>query len=1758
MPINTSLNVAPYSDDYDPSKKYYRVLFKPSVSVQTRELNQLQSMLQNQIEKFGDVILQRGTIVSGVNLSFSNTYAYAKLSDVDISGLPVVPGSYVGYYATSNSGVTASIKNAIDGHQATDPNLKTIYVDYISTGYDPFVTRFAAGDLLRIADSNNVIESVKINNPGLGFSNSDVLTFTPQVFVTMTSGNNFTVGEVVSQPSTNCRAVVVSTNTSIYSGQTLLVLKPVLADIANVTSTASPWILQSNVAVVGLTSNNAGTVSDVLGRNAVGRITTDGAGRVVETNITNKGFDYRATPYCTIRSLAQTGTNSIDLTALNYTCEVVIPSVSNAVGYGYAVTATQGIIYQNGYFLEVDPQTVIVDPYDQSPNGVSLIFRAREEIVDSNMDPSLLDNSAGFQNATAPGADRLKITPYLQVVDSASADADDTSLTIVAFSEGNPYKVNQTTVFSKINDEMARRTSDTSGDFAVSSYSAVTRSPKSGTVESQKYSVIVDPGTVYIDGYRVTTTSNFSTDCDKGVDLLTANSQQISVDYGNFVPVNEMGGLFKFNSLDLVTLYDTPKQYCTNTALATTGNVTPVGNAIGTARVRSLVQNGGTPGTNAATYNLYLFDVLMNPGQNFTSVRSISQNTAYGKGICDTMTSVDPVTGANTVRLSSGSDSLVFSTQTDSLLSINNTSYTYRTTSPAVSVGNVGTGQISLSGSPGEVFPYTGTLTQLQMNDLVVVPVSNNLIYSNSIGNCSINTTANSIVGTNLNSSLVVGDYIYLSSNGVNDIRQITGVTNSTFARVNAPFSSTNAATLVYRCFPVNVPAPFSTRSGMSANVSPDGTVLTLNFGGQLQGTTASNVAVTYSSKINSATPGTKRPTRQVGVNIYTSNNAAGATGPWCLGVPDVIRMTYVGMQTISGNTISAMTDVTSSFYVDNGQGVEYLGHAYLYLNPRSTIQVTNSVLLTVKFDALTTSDTTFFAPQSYRGSNVAQITTNDNLDLFFSANVVNSWEIPEFTTDLGGYYDLTGCIDFRPRVVPTANVTTGAVTINPANTEVFGNVSYKIPYPGTNVQTDLTYFAGRIDSVVVDKRGIIYVLKGTPAKSSPLVPVTPKSSIVIDDFYVPAYPAMPQMPSTKAILLAATGMASERFNNNRLVRKTIRSVMSASTPALLQPPAYSMKDIASLDRRIQNLEYYVSLSQLETSVTSQVIPSSIYANTARFMYGFFADDFSTAYFADRDNPEYSATLRGGLLFPLTETLNLKHGDDSGEMMPYVQVPLVSQPLASFPVNAPVTPCVLDNASPIVLVEMTRMQPNPYTVGQGGGKLDDQVQVRFASFNSNATLYFYDYLSGIRHEVWQGTTLVASSSDAVALNTQDKSYMLTYGGFSSNSISLNAHLLVTNTGYSFGAGKIPFVHNEAGGVYYTIKTFKGPGSTLWKWMLQYPIDSKDYIDCVSNSGGTPLPNVVPNAVHNTVHTSTGGDYSTSGGPYIPIGGGSVVVQQGNTPAVVIVPPNAPVINVSNTAVANFYGNIVYDPNVDYSKGLGAAYPYSNGMPYGATLNSVYVSPAVLAAAISNDLGIAVTAADVGSVMGDYKAALGRVADYQGLVYWTSLYMTGANDISMITQMQATPEGQTYGATRTPVLNVAVYTSTAILANSDLGTAIISNISSDLYTPLNANDRYNMIAYADNQSFDQYGGGIGTILLTGNTSNTNLDTIASGGVGANTVSVAVVQAIIADYALYLHRAPDANGLNYWVNTVANGSNDLNSVAYWISTAANSSN
>ena len=80
MPSPTDFNLSPYYDDYSEDKKFHRVLFRPAFSVQARELTQLQTIQQNQIERLSDHFFEKGTMVIPGEISYDLNYTAVKLT----------------------------------------------------------------------------------------------------------------------------------------------------------------------------------------------------------------------------------------------------------------------------------------------------------------------------------------------------------------------------------------------------------------------------------------------------------------------------------------------------------------------------------------------------------------------------------------------------------------------------------------------------------------------------------------------------------------------------------------------------------------------------------------------------------------------------------------------------------------------------------------------------------------------------------------------------------------------------------------------------------------------------------------------------------------------------------------------------------------------------------------------------------------------------------------------------------------------------------------------------------------------------------------------------------------------------------------------------------------------------------------------------------------------------------------------------------------------------------------------------------------------------------------------------------------------------------------------------------------------------------------------------------------------------------------------------------------------------------------------
>ena len=162
MPQKTNLNVNPYYEDFDASKNFYKILFRPGYSIQTRELTQIQSILQNQVESFGKYAFKQGDLVVPGEVGLNTKLDYVKLSSV--SEVAVSDGDDIVYkkYDISqliglqirglSSGVIATV---LETKLATDSTADTVYVNYLSSGNSNLDDTFRQGETLEVVDGIN-------------------------------------------------------------------------------------------------------------------------------------------------------------------------------------------------------------------------------------------------------------------------------------------------------------------------------------------------------------------------------------------------------------------------------------------------------------------------------------------------------------------------------------------------------------------------------------------------------------------------------------------------------------------------------------------------------------------------------------------------------------------------------------------------------------------------------------------------------------------------------------------------------------------------------------------------------------------------------------------------------------------------------------------------------------------------------------------------------------------------------------------------------------------------------------------------------------------------------------------------------------------------------------------------------------------------------------------------------------------------------------------------------------------------------------------------------------------------------------------------------------------------------------------------------------------------------------------------------------------------------------------------------------------
>jgi hypothetical protein len=187
MPQKTNLNVNPYYEDFDASKNFYKILFRPGYSIQGRELTQVQSILQNQIESFGRYAFKQGEQVIPGEVGLNTKLDYVKLSSV--SEVAVSDGTDIVYKKYDISqlvgqqlvGLTSGVIGTVLATRlATESSADTVFVSYINSGNSNTEPTFRQGETLEVVDGVNtpllvvgtdgsvLPTSIQVTNPDTG------------------------------------------------------------------------------------------------------------------------------------------------------------------------------------------------------------------------------------------------------------------------------------------------------------------------------------------------------------------------------------------------------------------------------------------------------------------------------------------------------------------------------------------------------------------------------------------------------------------------------------------------------------------------------------------------------------------------------------------------------------------------------------------------------------------------------------------------------------------------------------------------------------------------------------------------------------------------------------------------------------------------------------------------------------------------------------------------------------------------------------------------------------------------------------------------------------------------------------------------------------------------------------------------------------------------------------------------------------------------------------------------------------------------------------------------------------------------------------------------------------------------------------------------------------------------------------------------------------------------------------------------------
>ena len=1196
MPQLTNLNVSPYFDDFDPANDYYRVLFKPGSPVQARELTGLQSMLQNQIEKFGQHFFKEGAKIIPGNTSYTQKYTCVQLNN-EFQGVPVAAyvDQLVGSTITGQtSGVTANVDKVLSSGDSENGNL-TLYVNYIGSSTTNNSTS-------TFADSENLTSDITISSGLLG--NNTISIGSP--FATtvangaaatgsafhVENGVYFVRGQFVSVEQETLILDQYGSDPSYKIGFNILEeivtadLDETLndnsqgfnnysapgADRLRITLNLFKKALDDNQddAFVNLAQIEDGVLRSKKGSTEYNTFADELARRTYE-----ESGDYYVTPFdvAVVNSLNDNVGNNGIFQSGQFTYGGETASEDLAL-YRFS----RGKAYVRGYEIETisptfldakKPRTTatLTDQALEYKTGPALklnrVYGSPTIGIGNTYVVSLRDqrtNTTQPGSANLPGKEVGQARVYDIALETGSYSTSNANLNEWDISLYDIQTITDLTI-----NQAPGPTDGNSGTFVAGTF---VEGNNSGATGFLRYAVSAGVALTLTE-----TSGNFVKNESLTFNGITNGRVAIAVtEYG----VSNIKSLWGSNNgvVGINTFCaDVIQTAKFNVGVAT---ISPASGAGTISTIRSTNQLFPGTGELVRINDLVQFSDIASADRDpiMARVTSVGTDTITVAGVATVSGVVNGALPTSALDVSdlkivstdfeSGDDTTLYTELpkhdvsnvdlTDASISIRKV-YDSQTiaNSRIANTLSAGENETFLPFDPERyaVFRSDGTTEELTADRLVFGSGMTtldilNLSTATDSGNVSVVTTLKKLkpiakvkIKKRVNSIIV--DKSKLEGSGIGSTSLNNGLTYGNYpygTRVEDKTISLNVPDIIKMHGIYETTSVSGTPSAPSMDLtsinSSSTTTTELIIGEQLIGQTSNAIAI-VAEKTDSDT-----------IAYVYSNSDIFVEG-------ETVIFQESNVQAVISTLSASSTDISNGYTFDNGQENTFYNYGSIIRKP--------------DFDAPDKSIKVYFESAYYDSTDTGDITTVDSYK-----NFNYSTEIQE----VNGLAN-SDMIDIRPRVADytVSEGSNSPLTFAGRTFTQAGQTATNILASDESIVIDFSYYLGRIDRVFLTKDGKFQVIYGTPAED-PQMPGVVDEALEVAQITLPAY-------------LYDVDQASVNF---------------------LDYKRYTMSDINKLENRIRNLEFYTSLSLLETNTANFFVPDSDGLN--RFKSGFFVDNFET------------------------------------------------------------------------------------------------------------------------------------------------------------------------------------------------------------------------------------------------------------------------------------------------------------------------------------------------------------------------------------------------------------------------------------------------------------------------------------------------------------------------------------------------------------------